>query len=106
MYVKPSITITVKDEFIHIDRIYSNKGKFITVIGQAGRPGPQIYRPKLCLLDVVLAANPTEFAAINRVELLRHGKAYKYNMSIKEQAEVKVYPDDQVVLPVKAWIGM
>ncbi len=79
--------------------------KFLTVSGQVGRPGPQQYRPGMRLIDVVSAAGPSTFAAQNRVELLRNGKVYKYNMKIPAHMVEKVYPNDQITLREKNWRG-
>lgn len=79
--------------------------KFVTISGQVGRPGPQQYRPGMRLIDVVSAAGPTTFAAQNRVELLRNGKIYKYNMKVPAHMIEKVYPNDQVTLKEKNWRG-
>ncbi len=75
--------------------------KFLTVSGQVGRPGPQPYRPGLRIIDVVSQAGPTTFAAQNRVELLRNGKVYKYNMKNPQHMVEKVYPNDQITLKEK-----
>lgn len=79
--------------------------KFVTVSGQVGRSGPQPYRPGMTLIDVVAAASPTTFAAQNRVELLRNGKIYKYNMKVNSHMIEKVYPNDQIILKEKNWRG-
>lgn len=79
--------------------------KYLTVSGQVGRPGPQLYRPELRLIDVVSQAGPTTFAAQNRVELLRNGKVYKYDMRVPADMVQKVYVNDQITLKEKNWLG-
>jgi protein involved in polysaccharide export with SLBB domain len=79
--------------------------KYLTVSGQVGRPGPQLYRPGLRLIDVVAQASPTTFAAQNRVELLRNGKIYKYDMRIPAHMVEKVYVNDKITLKEKNWRG-
>lgn len=79
--------------------------KYLTVSGQVGRPGPQLYRPGLRLIDVVSQASPSTFAAQNRVELLRNGKIYKYDMRVSADMVQKVYVNDKITLKEKNWLG-
>ena len=106
IYTTPNISITsLKDVESERKKIEEGNQKFVTVSGQVGRSGPQAYRPGLRLIDVVSAAAPNEFAAQNRVELLRNGKTYKYDMKIPAHTVVKVYPNDQIKLNQKKWNG-
>ncbi len=110
IYTTPTISIQSLNEQKELakirDKITTEEiQKFVTVSGQVGRSGPQPYRPGLRLIDVVSAAGPTTFAAQNRVELLRNGKIYIYDMKIPEHMVEKVYPNDQIILKEKKWNG-
>ena len=106
IYTTPNISITsLKDQQAEIDKIQGDIQKFVTVTGQVGRSGPQEYRKGLRLIDVVSAAAPNEFAAQNRVELVRNGKLYKYDMKIPAHASVLVYHNDTITLQQKKWNG-
>ena len=102
IYLRPNITVKIssdKGELMH----FITEKRVITVRGQVAKTGPQLYRPGLTLIDAVTASNPNESAALNRVELLRNGKVYKYDMKIPAHAAVKLYPNDQVKLDIKRW---
>jgi len=106
IYTTPTISIqSVTDERKLGQAINDKLQRYLTVSGKVGRPGPQVYRPGMKLIDVVSAANPTTFAAQNRVELLRNGKKYTYNMKIPAHMLVPVYPNDQITLNEKRWNG-
>jgi len=110
IYTTPTISIQSLHEKNELAKKMDKKTtdeilKFLTVSGQVGRPGPQQYRPGMRLIDVVSASGPTTFAAQNRVELLRNGKIYKYNMKIPAHMVEKVYPNDQITLKEKNWRG-
>ena len=106
IYTTPNISITSrKDSEAEIKKIVESNQKFITVRGQVGRSGPQEYRPGLRLIDVVSAAAPNEFAAQNRVELVRNGTTYKYDMKNTAHASELVYHNDTVTLQQKNWRG-
>ena len=106
IYTTPNISITsLKDQQIEITKIQGITQKFVTVTGQVGRSGPQEYRKGLRLIDVVSAAAPNEFAAQNRVELVRNGKLHKYNMKNPTHASVLVYHNDIVTLQQKGITG-
>jgi len=106
IYTTPNISITSrKDSEAEIKKIEESNQKFVTVTGQVGRSGPQAYRPGLRLIDVVSGASPNEFAAQNRVELVRNGKLYKYDMKIPAHASVLVYHNDTITLQQKKWNG-
>ena len=79
--------------------------KYVSVAGQVGRSGPVPYRPGLTLGEAVATAAPNTFAALNRVELLRNGKVYKYNIKEARQKLLKVYPNDQINVPQQNMFG-
>ncbi len=99
IFTQPVLTVIHLSGHTHIG--CGKTVRFLTVSGQVGRPGPQPYRPGLRLIDVVSQAGPSTFAAQNRVELLRNGKVYKYNMKIPAHMVEKVYPNDQITLKEK-----
>lgn len=106
IYTTPNISIqSMREQKVEVDATEKAVMKFLTVSGQVSRPGPQGFRPGLRLIDVVSAAGPTTFAAQNRVELLRNGKIYKYDMKIPAHMVEKVYPKDQITLKEKNWRG-
>ncbi len=106
IYTTPTIAITsLKEVETEKEKIVQAQQKFVTVSGQVARSGPQLYRPNMRLIDVVAAAAPNEFAAQNRVELLRNGKSYFYDMTVAAHTVEKVFPNDQVKLNQKKWNG-
>ena len=57
-------------------------------------------------MEVVSMAAPNEFAALNRVELLRNGKLYKYDLKKNPRHQMlKVYPNDQITLKKVIMVG-
>lgn len=110
IYTTPNISIQSKNEQDELARTLAKKTNekietYLTVSGKVGRPGPQAYRPGLKLIDVVSASVPTTFAALNRVELLRNGKIYKYDMDVSAHKLEKVYANDQINVKEKNWRG-
>lgn len=106
IYTTPTITVTsLKEAEKEKKDIAEANQQFVTIIGQVGRSGPQLLRPNMRLIDVVAAAAPNEFAAQNRVELLRNGVTYYYDMKVAAHTVVKVYSNDQVKLAQKNWRG-
>lgn len=102
IYTTPTITIkSMREAKAEDDAIK----KFITVSGQVGRPGPMAYRPGMTLNEAVAGAAPTTFAALNRVELLRNGKVYKYDVKRADHKLLKIYPNDQINVPQQKWNG-
>lgn len=104
IYNNPTISITfenLKKQQDEIDRVK----KFVTLSGELGRPGPIPYRPGMTLNEAVFSGAPTTFGATNRVELLRNGKKYKYDMRNAQHMMLKVYPNDQIKVPQKNWRG-
>jgi len=80
--------------------------KFVTVTGMCRAPGPKPFRPGMTLMEVVSMAAPNEFAALNRVELLRNGKLYKYDLKRNPRHQtLRVYPNDQITLKQVKWNG-
>jgi len=106
IYTTPNISITsLTTTEKEREKIKHAQEKFVTVSGQVGRSGPQLYRPGMRLIDVVSAASPNEFAAQNRVVLIRNGKTYKYDLGKPAHTVLLVYPNDQVKLEQKNWRG-
>ena len=102
IYTTPTITINSMraQEASKIDI-----QKFVTVSGQVGRSGPVPYRPGMTLNEAVAFSAPNTFAALNRVELLRNGKVYKYNVKMAAHKMLKVYPNDQINVPEQNMFG-
>ena len=110
IYTTPTISIRIMEEMKAREQAKQKVTtetlqKYLTVSGQVRLPGPQAYRPDLRLIDVVSKAGPTTFAAQNRVELLRDGKIYKYNMKTPADMIKKVNPNDQITLKEKNMWG-
>ena len=102
IYTTPTITIKsareTNEEAMKIQ-------KFLSVAGQVGRSGPVAYRPGLTLGEAVATASPNTFAALNRVELLRNGKLYKYDIRSPKYKLLKVYANDQINVPQQNMFG-
>jgi len=78
---------------------------FVTVSGQVGRSGPVFLPLGSTIHDAVMKAVPNTFAALNRVELLRNGKVYKYNVKLKSHQKLRIYPGDQINIPQQMMFG-
>ena len=79
--------------------------KYLRVTGEVASAGPMAYREGLTLIDVVSMAGTSTWAAKNRVELVRNGKTYKYDMENQAHMMEKVYPDDHIILRKKTFWG-
>ncbi len=104
IYNNPNISIT----FVNLKKQADEKHKvqkFVTLSGQVGRSGPIPFRPGMTLNEAVSSGAPTVFGATNRVELLRNGTTYKYNMKNTKHMMLKIYPNDQIKVPEKNWRG-
>lgn len=102
IYSTPTITISsMRAE----NETQKDLQKFLSVAGQVGRSGPIAYRKGLTLGEAVATASPNTFAALNRVELLRNGKLYKYNVKDSKYMVLKVYPNDQITVPQQNMFG-
>ncbi|MGJ8657046.1 MAG: VIT domain-containing protein [Akkermansiaceae bacterium] len=66
--------------------------------GQLRNPGLLSLRSGTTLKQGVDLSHPTVFAALNRVELHRNGKVYKYSMKIPEHQIEKLYPHDRIFI--------
>ena len=102
IYSTPTITINSMREQ---EKVKQDIQKFLSVAGQVGRSGPIAYRPGLTLGEAVATASPNTFAALNRVELLRNGKLYKYDVRSAKYKVLKVYPNDQINVPQQNMFG-
>lgn len=106
IYTTPTISIqSLNDTAREKKKVNEAIQKYFTISGEVGSQGPKPYRPGLKLIDVVSGANPSPFAALHRVELLRDGKNYVYNMKVPAEMLVEVAPDDQIKVKPKNWIG-
>ena len=77
--------------------------KLFKVSGQVRNPGSKPWRPGMTLLEAVSLAAPNEFGAMTRVKLTRNGKAHFYNIETKVSHQtLKVFPDDMIVVPLRA----
>jgi protein involved in polysaccharide export with SLBB domain len=106
IYTTPTISIqSLNDKQRESKRIGEAIQEYYTISGKVGAAGPRPYRSGLLLIDVVSAAGPTTFAAQNRVELRRNGKLYIYNLKLPAHMMVKIFPNDQIFLKEKNWLG-
>ncbi len=88
------------------DKLFARqKMMFVTITGQVGRPGPTLMQLGTPIKKAIDLAKPSTFGALNRVELLRNGKLYKYNMKIRAHAAEKLYPKDIIRVPEKNFWG-
>ena len=100
-----SATFTVKslrDDIRDKEKIAQ---RFLTVGGQVSRSGPVQFRTGMTLYGAVSTASPNAFGAINRVKLIRNGKSYINNLELDAHKALKVFPNDQVIVPQKNWRG-
>lgn len=75
---------------------------YFSVSGVVEKPGQQLYKKSSRIIDAVNTAIPTKSAALNRVELLRNAKLYRFNMKNPTHARELVYPNDQIILRQKS----
>lgn len=103
IYTSPRITIiTVRD----VAESNTIAQKFVTVAGNVKRPGPVQYTEGMTIYEAVAAAGDADpFGAMNRVELLRNGKKYVYNLKTTAHRTLKVYHGDTITVPQKNFIG-
>jgi len=74
--------------------------------GQVRRTGPVEYVQGLTLYQAVQAAGgPTEFGAMNRVELLRGGKVRVFNLNSPQDMNFLLEQNDTITVPEKNWLG-
>jgi len=102
IYTTPTITINSMRETAATQ---TKIQKFVTVAGQVARSGPIAYRPGMTLGEAVATSAPNTFAALNRVELLRNGRVYKYNVKLASHKMLKVYANDQINVPQQNMFG-
>ena len=106
IFTTPSISIrTMTDEAQEAERSKNKMQKFYRITGAVGSAGPQPYRPGLTIIDVISIAGTSGFAATKRVELLRNGKTYIYNMEINSHMMEKIYPEDHITVKKKNFWG-
>ncbi len=80
--------------------------KKITVGGQVRKPGPAQFTEGMTIWEAVQAAGgPTEFGAMNRVELFRGGKVRVLNIKQDQFKHVPVQENDAVNVPQKNMWG-
>lgn len=103
IYTNPRITIiTVKDQAQ--DAVINRK--FVTVAGHVKRPGPVQFTENMTIYEAVASAgDASTFGAMNRVELMRNGKKYIYNLKTTKHRSLRVYPNDVITVPQKSWTG-
>jgi len=75
---------------------------YFSVSDEVEKPGQQRYKKSSRIIDAVNTAIPTSSAALNRVELLRNAKLYRFNMKNPTHARELVYPNDQIILRQKS----
>ena len=78
----------------------------VTVGGQVRAPGPVRFKEKLTLYAAIQAARgATEFGSINRVKLLRDGKATTHDLRDDKQKLTRLKAGDIVEVPQKTLFG-
>lgn len=80
--------------------------KIVSVGGHVKSPGPKPYARGMTLYQAVTAAGGANaFGSIKRVELLRNGKKYTYNLKDVKDMQLKIYPGDTINVPQKTVWG-
>ena len=80
--------------------------KTATVGGQVRRPGPiKHYRGVSLYAAIQAAGGATEFGAVNRVKILRNGKATLHDLRKDEQKLTELEPGDVIEVPQKNIFG-
>jgi hypothetical protein len=74
----------------------------VYVLGQVKKAGEQTAGP---LAACIAAAEPTEFGAVRRIQVIRKGESHLYDLSNEKDAETKLEPGDVVHVPMKMVIG-
>lgn len=74
----------------------------IHVMGQVKKTGDQ---PAGSLASCIASAEPTEFGAVRRIQVIRKGGSYLYDLRDEAHAETKLEPGDIVHVPMKMAIG-
>lgn len=78
----------------------------ISVGGFVKSPGGVEFAENMTLVEAIKAAGgPTPFASIRRVQLIRDGKRFVYDMRKSRHQQVRILPDDCINVPQKAWFG-
>lgn len=75
--------------------------KFVTVMGQVGRPGPIPYREGMTLSEAVSQSAPNAFADWKKIKLTRDGKEYIINLRIAKYKTLKLVDGDLIEIDVK-----
>ena len=78
----------------------------VTIGGQVRRPGPVAMNNKLTIYQAIQAAGgASEFGAMRRVKVIRDGEEKIYDLTKTKNMELKVEPDDTIVVPQKNLFG-
>lgn len=94
----------------HLDKHRRGLPGFVTgevsVGGFVKRPGPVDFGEGMTLGDAIKAAGgATPFGSARRVQLLRDGKRYIYDMRNPTHRQVGLMAGDSISVPQKIWIG-
>lgn len=100
IYTDAAIEVITDQAFI------DDFGSRVHIGGQVKEPGPMAFTKNLTVEQAVQAVGgPTEFAAMDRVLLLRNGKQKKIDLSTAEGKGVITMPNDTIEVPAKKIIG-
>ena len=78
----------------------------VHVGGQVRDTGPVRWHPGMNLNQAIEGAGgPTEFGAMNRIELLRSGSVRNFDLRVEESRSFSVQENDTITIPEKVFIG-
>ena len=102
IYTNPRITVISRK-----DAAQGNiEAQMVTVGGFVKSPGPKQFMRGMSLFQAISAAGgESTFGSIRRVELLRNGKRYVYDLRKTSHKGVKVFPGDSINVPQKTAFG-
>lgn len=98
IYKNPRITV-ISSKDIAQSNIDTNT---VSVGGYVKRPGSVPYKRGMTLFEAVTAAGgENAYGSKKKVELHRNGKKYVYDLRRSSHMNVKIYPNDSIVVPQK-----
>lgn len=99
IYTNPNIQV-------QSDSLGTQQKLMVHIGGQVRRTGPVEYVPGLTIYQAIQSAGgPTEFGAMNRVELLRGGKVRLLDLRQTQFKGFTLLQDDTITVPEKGILG-
>jgi len=91
---------------VQADSLGTTQKLMVHIGGQVRRTGPVDFVPGLTIYQAIQSAGgPTEFGAMNRVELLRAGKISTLDLRQTQMKGFTLLKDDTITVPEKNAIG-